>query len=286
MENLTTELRITGRIFREFVLGLKRTGWMNLLILITMASILSIFGVVMAVVLEMGVLLKQIGAELEISVYLKDQAHVESVERQIAQLPHTHKITFISKKKAWQDMQKDFPLPEIENPLPNTIHVQLDNVEHIPEIVEQLKAMPGVENVNYVKNVLDKVRGITKGASAVGVGLSIFLGMLTTFIISNTVHLLIENKNREIEILRMMGVGNWYIRLPFLIQGGFYGLLGSVFAYFPLSWALNWLNYFFSFFQFQTSGTTFVYVMSLLVVMSIVVGAGGAAFAVRKYLHI
>ncbi|MCA9842779.1 MAG: hypothetical protein KC475_11735, partial [Cyanobacteria bacterium HKST-UBA03] len=82
MENLTTELRITGRIFREFVLGLKRTGWMNLLILITMASILSIFGVVMAVVLEMGVLLKQIGAELEISVYLKDQAHVESVERQ------------------------------------------------------------------------------------------------------------------------------------------------------------------------------------------------------------
>lgn len=286
MESLTTELRITGRIFRECVLGIKRTGWMNVIILITMASILSIFGMVMAVVLEMGVLLKQIGAELEISVYLKDSADTQVVERKIAELPHTSKITFISKEKAWADMQEEFPLTEIANPLPNTFHVQLSDVNEIPQIVDQLKAMPEVENVNYVKNILDKIRGITKGASAVGVGVSIFLGLLTTFIISNTVHLLIEAKSREIEILRMMGVGNWYIRLPFLLQGAFYGLVGSIVAYFPLSWAISMLNYFFSFFQFQTSTTTFLYVMVMLIFMGIMVGAGGATFAVRKYLHI
>src|SRR4051812_9215326 len=107
MGSLTTEMRITGRILRETLLGFKRTGWMNnLLIIITMLSILSIFGVVLAIFFEMRVLVKTVGSELEISAYLKDGTNaLQIVDRMKKELPHVKTITIISKEKAWDDMR-------------------------------------------------------------------------------------------------------------------------------------------------------------------------------------
>lgn len=286
MESLTTELRITGRIMRETMLGMRRTGWMNLIILITMASILSIFGVIIAMIMEFGILVHQLGSDLEISVYLKNGQDSRIVEKNIADMPHISKVTLISKERAWADMQKEYPIPDVDNPLPDTIHVRMSDVKMIPQTVDAIKRIPAVEAVQYAKNVLDKIRHISRGATIVGIAFSLFLGILTTFIISNTIHLLIEAKSREIEILRMMGVGNWYIRLPFLFQGGLYGLLGGLIAYFPLNGAMYWLDRFFDFFGFQTSDSTLISTTVILLIMGMVVGSSGAAFAVRKYLHI
>jgi cell division transport system permease protein len=284
--SLTTELRITGRIFRETVMGLKRTGWMNVIIVITMASILSIFGVVMAIIMEMGVLIHNVGTELEISAYLKDQSDAADIRTEVLKLPHIKKITLISKEKAWNDMQKDYPLPDIENPLPDTIHLQMTSENYIPATVEKLRTMGGIESVQYAKQILDKVRSITQGATIVGIAVSFFLGVLTLFIISNTIHLLIQGKSREIEILRMMGVGNWYIRLPFLIQGAVYGLAGSLISALPLSIAVFYITRFFDYLGFTTNEMTTNYVFLILLLMGILVGSGGASLAIRKYLEI
>jgi cell division transport system permease protein len=284
--SLTTEWRIIGRIFRETLLGIKRTGWMNLIIIITMASILSIFGVLLAVVIQMGVLVHNIGSELEISAYVKDNANAHAARDELLKLPHIKKITLIPKEKAWADMQKDYPLPDVDNPLPDTIHVQMISEKYIPETVDKIKHLSAIEAVQYSKKVLDKVRSVTQGASAVGIIVSFFLGVLTLFIISNTIHLLIQAKRREIQILRMMGVGNWYIRLPFLFQGGAYGLVGALISYIPLSIAVYYLSQFFEYLGFEASTMTASYVMMLLVLMGILVGAGGAAVAVRKYLQV
>ncbi len=286
LDTLTTELRITGRLFRETFLGLKRTGWMNLVIVITMASILSIFGVVMAIVIETGVLVRTLGTELEISAYVKEGIDPLAVRNKLLTLPHVRKITVVSKEKAWFDMQQEYPMPDIENPLPDTIHVQMANESFIPETVQKMREYPEITLVQYAKKVLDKIRGITRGTSLVGILVSIFLGALTLFIISNTIHLLIEAKSREIEILRMMGVGNWYIRLPFLLQGGLYGLVGAAIAYLPMSIAVYYLNILFDYLGFQANDLTTAYVLIVLFLMGILVGAGGAAMAVRKYLHV
>jgi cell division transport system permease protein len=284
--SLTTELRITGHLFRETTLGIKRTGWMNLVIVMTMASILSIFGILMAVLFQMGSLIHTLGSELEISVYVRDGVNPRVVRDEIYNMPNVKKIELISKEKAWADWQKENPLPEIQNPLPDTIHIQMSDVNRIPETVDKLKRSPNIIAVQYAKKVLDKVRGITQGASVVGFVVSLFLGTLTLFIISNTIHLLIQAKSREIEILRMMGVGNWFIRMPFLLQGGVYGLGGALIAYFPLSIAVYYLNLFFSYLGFENNELTLGTVVILLILMGAVVGGGGAAFAVRKYLHV
>lgn len=284
MDSVATELRILGRILQETMGGLRRTGWMNVVIIVTMASILSIFGTLFAFVLETQLFVENIGSALKISVYAKTDADVNVLQSQIEGIAHVKSVDVVTKNEAWQQMKQNYQVPDIQNPLPDTLHVQMDEKRFIEPTVEQLRRMDGVEEINYAKSVLEKLNDAAKITSLVGTAVSIFLGVLTLFIISNTIHLLIQARSREIEILRMMGVGNWYIRLPFLFQGAFYGFIGAFIAYVPLNIAEHYINLLFQYFQFSTSSYSTGVVSLLLLMMGIVVGAGGAAMSVHRYL--
>ncbi len=286
MDNLATDLRITGRIMQETAGGIRRTGLMNVLIVITMASILSIFGTLFAFVLETQLFVENIGSALKISVYVAPDADVDQLQQEVRSLPAVKGIELISKEQAWADMQRQYQVPDIKNPLPDTLHVQVNDQEAIKPTVERLKEMGGVEEVSYAKSILEKLERISKATSVVGLVICIFLGMLTFFVISNTIHLLIQARGREIEIMRMMGVGNWYIRLPFLLQGAVYGLAGAFVAYIPLSIAEYYINQLFAYFQFSTSNYSLGVVFIVLILMGVFVGAGGAIASMHKYLRI
>jgi cell division transport system permease protein len=286
LETLQTELRITGRILIETLGGLRRSGWMNLVIVVTMASILSIFGTLFAFVTEVDLFTKNIGAGLVISVYTKDSADLDTVTASIKEMPNVQMVEVVPREKAWDEMKQVYQVPEIQNPLPDTLHVQMTSQDLIPPMVSKLEALEGVEKVNYSQSILTKLEQVAKVTSVVGLVVSLFLGTLTLFIISNTIHLLIEARSREIEILRMMGIGNWYIRLPFLFQGATYGLVGAMIAYIPLTVAVYYINELFTYFQFSTSGFSQGFVFMIMLLMGILVGAAGAAFSVHRYLKI
>lgn len=286
MDNMATEIRISGRVLQETWGGIVRTGWMNLIIVVTMASILSIFGTLSVFVLETQLFVENIGSALKISVYAQDNASVNDLQAAITQLPTVKNVELISKEDAWADMKKHYQVPDIQNPLPNTFHVQVKNQEQIKPTVERIKTLQGVEEVTFAKSVLEKLQGISRITSVIGLVVSIFLGTLTFFIISNTIHLLIEARGREIEIMRMMGVGNWYIRLPFLLQGALYGFLGAAVALFPLWGAEHYIAQLFNYFQFSTSHYSLSVVTLVLFLMGVIVGSGGAATSTHKYLKI
>jgi cell division transport system permease protein len=286
MDNVATEIRITGRILQETLGGMKRTGWMNLIIIVTMASILSIFGTLSVFVLETQLFVENIGSALKISVYTKDNVNVTDLQARILSLPTVKGVELITREEAWADMKKHYSVPDIQNPLPNTFHVQVKDQAEIKPTVERLKTMEGVEEVTFAKSVLEKLQGVSRLTSVIGLVVSIFLGTLTFFIISNTIHLLIQARGREIEIMRMMGVGNWYIRLPFLLQGAAYGLAGAFIAYLPLSVVEHYIGQLFNYFQFSTSHYSLSVVFLVLILMGIIVGGGGAATSTHKYLKI
>ncbi len=287
MDSITTELRIAKRICEETIGGVRRSGWMNLVIVITMAAILSVFGTLFAFIVETQLFFQHFGSGVEISVYLKDGATLANVKSEIIRdIPHVKAIESVTKENAWMEMQKSLQVSEFENPLPDTLHIRMTDQEYIEGAVEQLKKFREVEQVSYAHDFLEKLRGASSAISGVGMIVSLFLGMMTLFVISNTIHLLIEARSREIEILRMMGVGNWYIRLPFLFQGAVYGLVGALIAYIPLSIVVTYINNVFESFHFSTSGYSLGFVSTVLVLMGILVGAGGAANSVRKYLDI
>lgn len=283
---VSTELRIAGRILQETGGGFRRSGWMNLVIVVTMAAILSIFGTLFAFIIETQLFFSHIGTGFEVSVYLKNDAVMPEVADRVKHLPYVSNVEQISKAKAWDEMKASLDVSDVENPLPDTLHVKLVSQDYAEDAVASLRQLNGVEKVNFAQDFLKKIEGVSGVVSGVGMIIAIFLGLMTMFVISNTIHLLIEARSREIEILRMMGVGNWYIRLPFLFQGAAYGLLGAIIAYLPLSVSVYYMGQFFQSFHFSTSGYSLGVVSMVLILMGIIVGAGGAFNSIHKYLRV
>lgn len=283
---ISTELRITGRIFQETWGGIMRSGWMNLVIIVTMAAILSIFGTLLAFIIETELLFEHMGTGFEISAYLRPEAKLDDVKANVLRQPGVARIQVVTKEDAWQEMQQALDINNMENPLPDTIHIKSNAPDRLATLAAQIERLEGVEEVNYAKQLIQRLRSFSNLISVIGLVIAVFLGAMTMFVISNTIHLLIEARSREIEILRMMGVGNWYIRLPLLFQGAAYGLSGAIIAYFPLFGAVYTIGELFNKLQFSTSGFSLNVVFVIMLMMGVIVGAGGAANSIRKYLRV
>ena len=279
--------RIAQRLMLETWGGLQRTGWMNLLITVTLASILTMFGCITLMVLNAQFYMDNLGSSMEISVYLKDNVNATEVKDDVEGLPQVETVRLISKQEAWASMKASYPeFPNVENPLPDTLRVEVSSPAAIEPTLQKIKTMEEVEKVNYPFKVLKQIKTIAQAVSVFGGVFTLFLGVLTLFIISNTLALLIQARGREIEILRMMGVGNWYIRLPFLLQGAVYGLLGAAVAFVPVSALQGSIGQAFNFFEFSPNAQHLSFVWGLMMMLGTLVGGGGAYLAMRKYLKI
>jgi len=133
------DIRIAYRIAMEAVNGIKRTGIMNVFIITTMAAILAIFGALFRSTLSMSQFAHELGNVLEISVYLKDGANTSSVASRIEKINHVSKITVIPKDRSWRDLRKEIDLPNISNPLPDTLHVKVDKPIYIVDVLKEIK---------------------------------------------------------------------------------------------------------------------------------------------------
>lgn len=284
--NIATELRIIYRIIIETFKGLRRTGLMNLVIIGTMAAILSIFGCMFKTSLGVSHFVRGLGAALEISVYLKSGADPQFVSQEIYKVGYIKKINIITKDRAWEDLRTQMDVPDIKNPLPDTLHVKVANQEKVENIVNKIKQVKGVEGVQYAQQLAIKLQKVIDITNIVAFIVLIFLGSLTLFIISNTIHLVIQARKQEIEIMRMMGIGNWYIRAPYILQGSLYGFLGALISLIPLTILQNYLDKFFNFFQVQVSPMNVNIVTLSVLMMGIIVGAGGSIISIRKYLKV
>lgn len=281
------DLRIGQRIVIETFGGFRRSGWMNLIILVTMTSILSIFGSLTLLTLDSQHLVDKWGSQVAISVYLKDSATLADMEPELQSLPHVIDTESVPKAESWETYAQDQnEVPDIPNPLPDTIHLEIDSPAHVQAIIQKVKALPEVEEVRYPYEFLQHIRQLAQGVSIFGMLFTIFLGILTLFIISNTLSLLIQARRREIEILRMMGVSNWYIRMPFLLQGALYGLVGALLSYTPVASFQFFVRQVLSFFQWDTNGQNLYFVVGLMVFIGTVVGGIAATNAIKKYLNV
>src|SRR5574344_179776 len=102
-----SDLRIVYRISMEALFDIKRTGIVNLVIITTMAAILTIFGALFRTALSISSFAQELGSELEISVYLKSSASPQIVKNKIKDISHVEKVKVISKDKSWSDLRRE-----------------------------------------------------------------------------------------------------------------------------------------------------------------------------------
>jgi len=285
-KNILTELRIIFRVGLETLKGIKQTGLMNLVIISTMAAILSIFGCMFRTSLGLSTFINEIGNVLEISVYLHPNADAQTVANKINRMPHVQRINIIKKEDAWADLKRQMTLPDINNPLPDTLHVKIDNPQNVDQAVKRIKNLKQVEDVQYAQDLAKKMKTVNDISHAATIIVLLVLGGLTLFIISNTIQLVIQSRKQEIEIMRLMGVSNWYIKAPYIIQGAFYGFCGAILALIPLNILQSYLNKMLTFFGISNPAMATNIVILSLLIMGIVFGAGGSMISVKKYLKV
>ena len=280
------ELRILYRISMETFNDVRRTGIVNLVIITTMAAILTIFGAFFRTALSVSTFAHELGNVLEISVYLKHGTDTNAAKKRIKDFEHVESVRVISRDVSWVNLKREMGLPDIENPLPDTLHVKVDKPENIDKVFNDVKSLAIVEDMSYAQDLVQKIETLNKVVNSITVVVIIIMAILTITIINNTIQLVIQSRKDEIEIMRLMGVSNWYIRFPLIIQGAFYGFMGSVIALIPLNIVQNGLNNVHQFFMIPSPLFAQNIVVITMFAMGILFGAGGSFLCIKKHLQV
>lgn len=223
------------------------------------------------------------------------------IESEIRATGNVDRLSFKSKQDLAKETASDNEIfkPIIDewtddtNPLLDSFELNVKNVDEIKKTVRQIKKIDKVKVVRYGEDMVEQLVTIFMVVKRISIGAVIALIVVTAFLIGNTIKLAIYARKREIEIMRLVGASNISIKIPFVIEGLFLGLLGSIIPIIITVYGYISLYDFFggklfaSQFAKLIEPTPFVYLVSLLLmIIGILVGMFGSWRAVRKYLKI
>lgn len=287
-------------LLRETLLGLRRGGWMNWAAVSTVTVLLFLFGMSLQASWKLEGLLNQFGSPVEVSVYLDPGAPVEKVMPLVAQLPHVTDVQAISKEQAWAALVKEMGLSDIEaateqlegNPLVDELKVKAQTSRHVPTIAKQLTQIPGVDEVQYMDEVIQRMQQLNQGLSWVSLTIITLLTLTAVAVITTTIRLIVMARRREIEIMQLVGATTSWIYLPFILQGMTFGVLGAMIAWVLIAsvqlFLANLLTTGPDFIQYIASGAQpnpiqILLLPLLLLTLGGSVGLMGSLFAVRRF---
>ena len=280
------DLRILYRLTKETILDIYRTGMVNFVIITTMTAILIIFGSFFRSAISISSFAHELGNVLELSVYLKDNADANIAKNRVKEFEHVENVTIVPKSTSWANLKREMDLPDMDNPLPDTLHVKIDKPENIETVFKDVKQLSSVEDVSYAQDLAKKIEILNHIVNLITVFVVVIMAILTITIINNTIQLVIQSRKEEIEIMRLMGVANWYIRFPLIMQGAFYGFSGALLAVLPLDFVQNGLNNMHQFFMVPTPMYAQPLVIGVMFVMAVSFGAGGSFLCIKKHLQV
>ena len=218
-----------------------------------------VMGIALALPMGVSLLLKNVERlggswqrAAQISVFLdlrtgQDQAEV--LMSQIKVLPDVAEARWISPDDALKELQQDAGLGEAlrelpQNPLPGVIAVTPKEIDksRLDMLRSQLAEMSGVQQVQLDMQWVERLTAILKLGERFVFGLTVVLVIALLLVIGNTIRLAIENRRTEIEVVKLVGGTDGYVRRPFLYMGALFGLGAGIAAWALLVFGLNWLN--------------------------------------------
>ena len=213
---------------RNFAMALTAIG--------TVAISIIVLGVFLFVRGSFDLVMKSVVTKVEIAVYLKNEtsaADIDTMMRQLRADPRIDNVRFVSKQEALAQLRRQLAgqvnLGLINNdPLPNSFIVHTLDPAEVPVVAHELETKPNVAFVNYGSRVTEKLLRMREVLGLIGLGIIILLLVATMLIIHNTIRLTVFARQREINIMQLVGATNWTIRWPFVFEGLLTGLAGAL----------------------------------------------------------
>lgn len=178
-----------------------------------------------------------------------------------------------------------------ENPLTNAFFVSVGDANELQSISTQIQSIKEVKETFYGGNSVSKMIAILNTKRSAGLGFVALLAVLAIFLISNSIKMTIYARNTEISIMRNVGAANWYIKVPFMIEGMIIGFLGAIvpcmLTYFGYQYLYELGNgrLVTNLFELQPVVPFALQVCALLIGSGMMVGLLGSFFSTTKYLR-
>ncbi len=290
--------------FRETGSNLRRNFTLTAASLITVVVSLTLVGVSLLIRQAVDNALVRWKGGVEFIVFMKPDATADqlaAVNRDLDENPQVKSVRFVDKPEAYEEFKTLFPdSPELTESLqieqmpPSYRVVPLtDDSTVVGALGTQFEGKPGVFAVEYSKEALDWLRSISR---FLGVGLIIAAGVLlvaAVLLIWNTIRTAIFARRREVEVMKLVGATNWFIRVPFMLEGLVQGIVGAVAACIGV-WSLNafWKSRVIDGIEQEqlkalvVSASELQFVFIVVLVVGALAGAIGSAVAVTRYLQV
>jgi len=297
------------RIVKTGFVNFWRNLWLSAAASMVMTITLVIFSVLFLLFAVTNYSIKTVQNTVDISVYFKNglaESQIFNIKGDLEQNPKVKEIVYISSETAFErfkETHKGDPLIQqslnelTENPLPATLNVKAYELTDYPVIAESLKDTKYkdfIDKVNFEDNrvVIERLSKILKFIVTFGVGLIAVFCLIAILVVFNTITLTIYNRKEEVEIMRLVGATNWYIRGPFVVEAVLYSITATVIAgalFLPVfTRILPKIAIFVNpeVTVFNQNIFNFSYLVLMLIVISLVLAVFSTLLAIRKYLKI
>lgn len=296
------KVRTLRRHAKESLKSISRNGWMTFASVSAVTVTLLLVGVFFVIMMNLNKVASTIEEDVEIRVHIDVAANKEDqqvLQKKIEQIPEVKTVRFSSKEQELENIIKSlgdegeaFKLFEQDNPLNDVFIVKTKNPQDTMKIAQEIEQIEYASKVKYGQGEVEKLFSFTKVSRNVGLVLIVGLLFTAMFLISNTIKITIIARRREIEIMRLVGATNSFIRWPFFLEGLWLGLLGALLPIILVGTAYYYVydylepklqDHFIKLLEF----TPFIYqIAGLLLLIGAVIGVWGSLMSVRKFLKV
>jgi cell division transport system permease protein len=235
-----------GFFLKEALRAVRRNAAPSFAALATVVVTMLVLGVFIPIVQATNSAANSVRGRVLVDVYMKTNATAVDearVHREVLAIPHVRTVQFESKQSAYAQQSKVDPQAYRllgTNPLPDTFHVIPDNPGNVLSVRNALTPPtsaggtgtidPSIQSVSNKKNDTKKILEVTNLVTITAAALTVLLVLASILLIANTIRLSLYARRREVEVMKLVGATDWFIRWPFVIEGVVVGALGALVA--------------------------------------------------------
>jgi cell division transport system permease protein len=294
----------SGFFIREALRGLRRSSAPALAALLTILLTALVLGVFIPIVQATTGTANEVRSRVVVDVYVKESAtqlQQSELKGALEATSNVKSVEFISKGEALARAQDKNPRAFREgaellgsNPLPASFRVTPEDPDRLEEIVQRLEAdgqpqFAAIDEVRDREEDTDKILSATGLVKALTAGLAVLLVLASIALIANTIRLSIFARRREVEVMKLVGATNWFIRWPFVIEGVIVGFFGGLLAVLLLTIAKEtFIDPLSERFELLAAPETIDFPLLVIVLMTacVAVSALGSGITLRRFLRV
>ena len=290
-----------GYFLGETVTNLRRNLLMTIAAISTVAISLLLLGGVQILGMIVNNVTLRWEAKVEISAYLRDdisEGELQALQSDLSNMSEVEDFTYVSKSEAYEEFkelyedQPEFYESVPKDSLPASLRIKLTDAKFTEEVAGRIEGAPGIDDVRFGGEIIKRLLQVNSLLRTITFVMSLILLVAAAGLIANTIRLAIYARRDEIGIMKLVGATNWFIRIPFMLEGVFAAMVGAVISgaivlaakallFDRIGEAVPFLGPVFSF-----SGGEIASVLVILVAVGGIVGLIGSGMALRRFLEV